>query len=306
MSSLGECLRDKVRGKRLRDVALFRGIYSLVARLFLRKYGFIVSSNPHKPDIFFWQYQKNPSLLLKLLSDSYDPLVYPVMDNLDENDVFIDVGSFDGLFSLFASRKLRKSQVFSFEPNPYMYTKLSGNIRRNGIKNIRAFNLAVGQRNSQVDFFIDVEKMMASSLSELNAISNRIKKRMIECVTLDKFLLDDGRVDRVDFVKIDTEGFEFYVLKGMKKIMESFRPKMLLEVHLQAYKNAGVQLDDFWALLKSHGYEFYFADELTGSLRKEELNYLMDRTLEAYKEDKSQEEVKRFFPYYFNLNLLLL
>lgn len=66
---------------------------------------------------------------------------------------------------------------------------------------------------------------------------------------MDKLLVDDLGLNRVDWIKIDVEAAEYEVLLGLEETLYRFKPKLIVEVWLK-------NLAKVKALLKRHGYSF--------------------------------------------------
>ena len=63
--------------------------------------------------------------------------------------------------------------------------------------------------------------------------------------TLDSLISEHFKGNRVDFLKIDTEGAELEVLKGGIETIKKYKPKLLLELHLFKDRNMSKKLEDF-------------------------------------------------------------
>lgn len=154
--------------------------------------------------------------------------------NLDfRNKTVFDIGGYIGIFSLFFAREAgSEGTVFTFEPNPENYKELVFNINLNGFKNIKPFNLAIGNKSfkqmlvepvypSRGSLSLDVQKRMSK---------NVCNSFMVEVDSVDN-LIEAKEILNPDFVKIDTEGFEMEVLKGMKETISKYKPFLLIELH---------------------------------------------------------------------------
>ena len=106
-----------------------------------------------------------------------------------------------------------------------------------------AMNVALGAKNSKVDIIVD----------ERDAGSNHVK----ECTNGNTVMntLDGVSIhERIDFVKIDVEGYEFEVLKGGEKTITKSKPDIFIEIF-------DVNYDRVNDLLKQMGYECDFRTE---------------------------------------------
>jgi len=127
-----------------------------------------------------------------------------------------DVGANIGLFSLYAAC-LGSKKIYAFEPVKGTFAELKKNISSNSFSNkIVAVNKAVGNKKGSVSIYFNYDVDGRSSLDFLNDKSRSQKVQVI--------LLDDFFKNKVDFIKIDTEGHEEQVLLGAKRIIKTFKP----------------------------------------------------------------------------------
>jgi len=162
--------------------------------------------------------------------------------------VFVDVGSHTGLYTLVGCATNPCLRVFAFEPVPEVRTQL--------IKNIEASRFAarcVVRSEALSDhcgtqaFHVPVSCDMASlDPNGFHGLPGRVIK--VDVATVDSLL--DQEI-KVDLVKIDVEGFEDGVLRGMRRILETSKPRIIFECLTQQLANKVTHvLDEF-------GYTFY-------------------------------------------------
>lgn len=143
----------------------------------------------------------------------------------DKNSVFVDIGANIGQHSIFAAHFC--SKVYAFEPITKIYNQFKLSIEINNISNITPVNCALGDKKEKTDIYSNEINMGASSIVIKDAGRQRLQT--IEVETLDG--LEEGLgIDRIDFVKIDVEGFEWSVLQGAKQIYEKYLPTTLIEL----------------------------------------------------------------------------
>ena len=184
-----------------------------------------------------------------------DDLSVLIEETVSPGDVFIDVGANVGFVSLIASSRVGpRGQVFSFEPNPSLVSRLRQTIARNGVANVSIFETALGADAGTV-------RLIAGEHHGTNRISVGDEAPSEKEVPLDR--ADDllrGRIpDGVAaFVKIDVEGAEFGVLKGMPLLLERPNTRFLVEVGDEHSKRFGSTADDIFRLFADLGYTAYF------------------------------------------------
>lgn len=258
-------LYDLIRGKGLRRSRTVRTIYKHALRAFLSGGGFIAEGIEGGGSIKFWPRRKSSPL--KIIGDYVEEMVWLVMDALEPGAVFVDVGAYEGLYTMFASPKC--SRVYAFEPSPAMYHILKSNLKLNRIRNATAENLLVMDKPGRAKLYLDDVNPTCTStiirrLPAIPTVSEQAGGKggraaggcaEVEATTLDKYLLADNKVERVDFVKIDTEGADGLVILGMKNVLEKFRPKMQIELFLDAMRSAGTDPLELLKLLRSYKYQ---------------------------------------------------
>ncbi len=152
-----------------------------------------------------------------------------------KNKIVIEVGAHIGIDTLYLSQKVNDGKIYAFEPNPQSYYFLKKNIKKNSIKNAVLINAGVSDADGNLRYVSN--KYNSAKGSFINDKQDIIRKRTspyieinIPTMTLDKFV-EEYKLSYVDFIKIDTEGFEPFVIKGMSNILKTYSPVIYFEVH---------------------------------------------------------------------------
>ena len=154
----------------------------------------------------------------------------------------VDAGAWWGPWTYWLSR--RAASVWSFEPNP----KLAGFLTRVVSPNVHVENVALSDRNGTATLFAP-RQVGRDALATLSAEQLGNDARRIE-VSLRR--LDEYRLERVEFIKIDVEGHEFEVLKGAEETLARCTPTLLIEID-QALHDYPIRRIFDWLLAR--GYE---------------------------------------------------
>ena len=148
--------------------------------------------------------------------------------------VAIDCGANIGVHTIEWAKTLHNvGAVVSFEPQEMVYYQLCGNVAMNNCFNVTAYNSAVGDRNC----IIDIPKPNYFQPSTFGSMeikqhegSENIGQALDKMVKVEQVALDSLPIARLDFLKIDIEGMEFEALSGAEKVIEKYKPQMLIEV----------------------------------------------------------------------------
>lgn len=168
--------------------------------------------------------------------------------------VLFDVGANVGKYS----EKLRKTfphaRIFAFEPNPQTFAQLSRSAKENRIEPTMA---AVGESVGKVELFIlpnewsdELATLHRDVLTDIHGGRN-VEATMVDVVTLDDFCGSRG-IDRIDFLKIDTEGHELSVLKGASRLLAANGMKTIQFEFNEMNIVSRSFLRDFYQLLPCH------------------------------------------------------
>ena len=145
---------------------------------------------------------------------------YLGMINLSINDIVIDGGAYDGKDVLeFADKVGAKGFVYAFDPR----AKLEQQFKENKSSNIVIVPKALWDKKTKMFFVNTGTTTVLTNDWQEGAIS-------VESITIDEFV-DENRINRLDFIKLDVEGSELEVLKGGERSIKTFRPKLAISIY---------------------------------------------------------------------------
>lgn len=181
-----------------------------------------------------------------------------IEQHLKPGSVFVDIGAHIGTYSQRAAKAVgEKGLVIAVEPNPATIAKLRQGVAAAQWNNITVIPVACGDRRSRMTLFeAPSENTGMASLSKENAIrwggdGNRSVE--VDVIPLDE-IYPTTHAQRLDVLKIDTEGAETMVLRGSAATIAKYRPAIMVEsvdFQLRAMNSSLQELD---ALLTSYGY----------------------------------------------------
>ena len=174
-------------------------------------------------------------VIVKLRWDKREKDFFYFLKLLPDEGIVLDLGANIGVTSYHLAKKLPKSTVFSFEPLEINMEILKRIKKRFGLKNIREFMVALGDENTTLEMVMPVIRNVP-----MHGLSHAVHKNITEnnnglkfnvsMVRLDDFgeLKNTGK--RITGIKMDVENFEYYVLRGAKKLLEKHMPVIYCEL----------------------------------------------------------------------------
>lgn len=171
-----------------------------------------------------------------------------------ERPVFYDVGANYGIYSLTLSGVCEK--CIAFEPVKSTFRVLRSNIRHNKSRNVKAYNIALGQKKR-------VGKIFIYSSSGNNSPYSRnlpeghptkfVRTENIQFETLDNFIKSTGEPEPA-MIKVDTEGGELSFLKGATNTIRKSMPVIIMEYSTATSEDAGYDRTELLSSLRNFGY----------------------------------------------------
>ena len=169
----------------------------------------------------------------------------------NNNYNIVDIGAQSGLYSLFA-KYLPNSTFYSFEPFIDTYNCLNDNLKLNNINNVKTFNVGISDISGTNTLNTSKGHNGLHTMGSNPLRFNDINPITINTTTLDDFFFNKNIP--VHFIKIDTEGWEYNILKGAGNTIKKYRPAIQLEWNITNMKQCNVNEDDLLSLLKNYGY----------------------------------------------------
>ena len=132
-----------------------------------------------------------------------------------ESPVIVDIGAQVGLFSLMALTSKPKAKVFSFEPMPVNFKKLSEFKSHYGDFDWTITQVAVGADNEPLTLYTDTTDLFTSRSSVFGS-DDRQKGVEVPTITFDQ-ILEQNAIRKIDLLKFDCEGSEYPIVYSMTK-----------------------------------------------------------------------------------------
>lgn len=147
-----------------------------------------------------------------------------IMNAFEDGEVFYDIGACIGQYSLLASYLYPKMKIYSFEPHINNYKRLVDNVKLNNSKNITHMCIAVSDHEGIEKFCIS-NSNVGTTGSQIYHLEGSNLSYNIETTSVDKI------VETIDFpnhIKIDVDGTECDIIKGMEQTLKDPRLKTVI------------------------------------------------------------------------------
>ena len=186
-------------------------------------------------------------------------------------DFFFDIGAHKGESIMFFNKHLVLKNVYSFEPSKNNFNILSEKIdyikKKNHNIGINLENLAVGTETKKV-YYNYLSETSSSTLKEINKKSKYYKRKekffgkiTNEIQYINQICFYDyikkNKIEKIDFLKIDTEGYEYEVIKGLSRFISNVKI-ILFEHHYDDMLIKDYKYSDISKYLKSYGFKQAF------------------------------------------------
>ena len=185
---------------------------------------------------------------------------------------FLDVGANIGLYTLISAKIVGSAGlVVAVEPASKTYRKLLDNIKLNGFENVRARQVALSDQDEIRELITYSRRYHAwNSLGGQIVNDQRVRKERVECICLDRFISEADLENRVNLMKIDVEGWEWFVLTGgINTLQIPNAPDILIEFTDLTLEAAGSSASELYNLLMSYRYSLYRIDSARNRLISE-------------------------------------
>lgn len=161
--------------------------------------------------------------------------------------VAMEIGANRGVTAVAIAKAVGDAgQVHAFEPVPEFFGVLEGNVARNAVGNIRAYNLALSNQTGSIVFY---KHGTGSGVTP----ADDAEKVRVEATTIPEWL-STHCVPTLDFINMDCEGSELLVLQNAQAVLEKYAPGIFCEIHRGYLQTLGQSLQDIVDFLTGLGY----------------------------------------------------
>lgn len=181
----------------------------------------------------------------------WEPHFNEVINLIDEGSTIIDIGANFGYNTVLMAKKTGPTgKVLAYEPQRLMFQQLNANCVINDILNCHCYNLAVSNESNQE---LEMETInYADDCVNIGGLSIGTGGEKVKTLAI-----DDLNLDKLDFVKIDAQGYEPFILEGARKTLLNFLPDIFIEIEDEYLEKFNKNTSDVYEFLDSCGYKIY-------------------------------------------------
>jgi FkbM family methyltransferase len=179
---------------------------------------------------------------------------------LPENPVIFEIGAYEGMHTKELAARYPNSHIYSFEPNPRAFSVLATNIV--DMPQVLAVNMAAGTINGTVPLYLcrgvyceDLNMEKHSSLLDGHATAGDPFKGPsidVPCTLLDTWC-QNNNVDHIDYLILDTEGYELQIVKSSPHILKTARV-ITTKTYLYPFRKFTTKYENLRKFLESKGF----------------------------------------------------
>ena len=186
-----------------------------------------------------------------------------IKSNINENGVIFDVGSNVGSFIKLISKSLKNKslEIYSFEPNDKLILhqkKLNLNKKHKLVVN----HFAIHEKLKEIEYFENTISSQSTTRKDYK-IGKIINSYMVNCISIDLYC-KNNQINKIDLLKIDTEGSDYNVLLSSKNMLGEKKIKFIkieIENNNDLYKILNYLKEFDYKLIGIHN-QTYISNEL--------------------------------------------
>ena len=177
----------------------------------------------------------------------------------------LDIGGHAGQFAKLLARMAKQGHVYSFEPAGYARSILRLAVRLNGLGNVTVVPMGLGDGPGTLELTTPLKSggTFRFGLAHMGKDGRETQgfHETVAVTTIDDFAAGEG-LRRLDFIKMDVEGWEMRILEGGADSLRRFLPTLMVELVDSQLARAGDSLGAVWRLLEGWGYRPFLCHDL--------------------------------------------
>ena len=219
-------------------------------------------------------------------SDEVDWLKQNIKEGLTCLNIGANVGYFACWMSILTGKR---GKVIAIEPNPELLPFLKKNISNLELKNIDVMRFAAGEKTTKTRLYLNRNNYGDSRVFDprttigggdyiVAGFTPKLESKKIKMISLDEFI-----DEKIDLVLCDTQGWDHFALRGMKKLIKRFHPSILTEFSPPWIEDLGENPIDVISEFQSWGYRIGSTDlDLSENPSAKEINAKIQESEKFY------------------------
>jgi FkbM family methyltransferase len=166
--------------------------------------------------------------------------------------IAVEVGANQGIYTLLIADLVRPARVFAFEPQPFLFQQLVSNVEANNLENVVCHNLAVSSSSGPLT--LQPGSMNWGDNRIIPASTPAASQISVNAVSLDEYF----QHRKVDFLKIDIQGWEAEAFFGARRLLEkNIDLVIMFELWPYGLRKAGSPPNALLAFLRNLGFQLW-------------------------------------------------
>lgn len=172
--------------------------------------------------------------------------------------VVLDVGAHAGQFSKLFSGMVPRGEVLAFEPSAYARSILEPALRFSNARNVKVVAKGLSDCPSKMTLSTPIKRSgsLGFGVATLGQTDREAHAQVVDLITLDSL-----KLQRVDFIKADIEGWEYHMLRGGHDTIAACKPAIFMEINKTALSRAGSSESQIRDFLGDLGYVSHLVSE---------------------------------------------
>ncbi len=168
---------------------------------------------------------------LTMMHEIVDEDQYEMRKFIAKDSAIIDAGANMGVFSVFAAQLASQGRLYAFEPSPITFRALEKNAKPYA-DILHCLNCGLGEATRKEILVSNTHSTMGNFFKDRagSGSQNEFTGETVKIISLDEFV-QEQQLPRLDFIKIDTEGYEANILRGAAESIKRFRPVLVMSAY---------------------------------------------------------------------------
>jgi FkbM family methyltransferase len=208
---------------------------------------------------WMWINPKEPLGRITLMGYLHSELVHFIKQTCRRGDVCVDIGANQGYIALHMARIVgREGRVVAIEAVKPTFERLTANIQRNHMSQVECIHRAAGDCAKILEMWYDPNDTgLASVYNRATATSVLVEVPQEPADVILARTLCPSQLSKLILIKIDVEGYEPIVLKGLCQTLHRYRPLLWTEKNSNFLQKGGFTISDIVDPLQELGYSIY-------------------------------------------------